>query len=124
MESFPYTIEYYLTKKGEKPFRKWLDGLKDITARNKIRIRLDRVRLGNFGDNRPVSKGVYELKIDHGPGYRLYYALDGKAIVLLLIGGDKSSQGKDIAKAHEYWTDHIRRKENEKKDKHVSGRSH
>jgi len=124
METFPYTIEYYLTEKGEKPFRNWLDGLRDIAARNTVRIRLDRVRMGNFGDNRPIGNSVYELKIDHGPGYRVYFALDGKAIVLLLIGGDKSSQGKDIAKAQEYWLDHTRRKKDEKKDKHVSGRPH
>ncbi len=124
METFPYTIEYYLTEKGEKPFGNWLDGLRDIAARNTVRIRLDRVRLGNLGDNRTVGNGIYELKIDHGPGYLVYFALDGKAIVLLLIGGDKSSQRKDIAKAQEYWLDHTRRKKDEKKDKHVSGRSH
>jgi len=116
MKTFPYTIDYYLTEKGEKPFRKWLDGLRDISARNTIRIRLDRVRLGNLGDNRTVGKGVYELKVNHGPGYRVYYARDGKAIVLLLIGGDKSSQGKDIATAQEYWLDHTRRKKDEKKN--------
>lgn len=124
MEIYPYTIDYYLTEKGEKPFKKWLDGLKDISARNTIRIRLDRVRLGNFGDNRPVGKGVFELKVDHGPGYRVYYAIEGKAVVLLLIGGDKSSQRKDIEKAQEYWLDHKRRKKDEKKNKHVSGRPH
>lgn len=110
MEIYPYIIDYYLTEKGEKPFKKWLDGLKDISARNTIRIRLDRVRLGNFGDNHPVGKGVSELKIDHGPGYRVYYAIERKAVVLLLIGGDKSSQRKDIEKAQEYWLDHKRRK--------------
>ena len=122
METFPYTIEYYITGRGEKPFKKWLDGLEDIYARNTVRIRLDRVRLGNFGDIRPVGEGVYELRIDYGPGYRVYYAREGKAVVLLLLGGDKSSQRKDIAKAREYWMDHLRRKKNEKKDKHISRR--
>jgi len=68
MEVFPYTIEYYLTKKGEKPFKEWLDRLKDVSARQKVRIRLDRVRLGGLGKNRSVGSGVSELKIDYGPG--------------------------------------------------------
>jgi putative addiction module killer protein len=71
VETFPYSISYYLTEAGGKPFKAWLDGLKDIVARQKVRIRLDRVRLGNLGKNRSVGKGVYELKIDYGPGYRV-----------------------------------------------------
>ncbi len=112
METFPFSIEYYLTRSGGKPFKDWLDGLKDITARQKIRIRLDRVRLGNLGKNRSLGEGAYELKIDYGPGYRVYYGLDKKTIVLLLLGGDKSSQKKDIAQAHRYWEDYKRRKSN------------
>lgn len=110
MESFPYTIAYYLTETGGKPFKEWLDGLKDISARQKVRIRLDRVRLGNLGRNRSVGEGVYELKIDYGPGYRVYYAIEKKASILLLIGGDKSSQDRDIALARKYWQDHKRRR--------------
>ncbi|NJD55701.1 MAG: type II toxin-antitoxin system RelE/ParE family toxin [Nitrospirae bacterium] len=105
-------MEYYLTEKGEKPFRKWLEGLNDIAARNKIRIRLDRVRLGNLGSNRPVGEGVFELKVSYGPGYRLYYAIEKKTVVLLLLGGEKSSQRSDIALAKTYWQDHKRRKKN------------
>jgi len=112
METLPYTIEYYLTEKGEKPFRNWLDGLKDITARNKIRIRLDRVRLGNLGNNRSVGEGVFELKVECGPGYRLYYAIEKKTIVILLLGGEKSSQSRDITLAKMFWQDHKRRKKN------------
>jgi putative addiction module killer protein len=112
VETFPYTIAYYLTESGGKPFKEWLEGLKDITARQKVRIRLDHVRLGNLGKNRSVGEGVYELKIDYGPGYRVYYGLDRKTVVLLLMGGDKSSQKKDIAKAHKYWEDHRRRSNN------------
>lgn len=110
MEVFPYTLEYYLTEKGEKPFREWLDGLKDIAARQKVRIRLDRARLGNLGRNRSVGEGVFELKIDYGPGYRVYYALEGRTVILLLLGGDKSGQREDIVLAREYWKDHKRRK--------------
>jgi putative addiction module killer protein len=112
VESFPYTLEYYLTEAGEKPFKEWLDGLKDIMARQKVRIRLDRVRLGNLGKNRPVGGGVFELKIDHGPGYRIYYGLDKKTVVLLLLGGDKSTQKKDITQVRRYWEDHKGRKKN------------
>ncbi len=110
METFPYTIEYYLTEKGEKPFKEWLDGLKDIRARQKVRVRLDRVRLGSLGRNRSVGEGVFELKIDYGPGYRVYYGLEERAVILLLLGGGKSSQGEDIVLAREYWKDHKRRK--------------
>lgn len=112
MEAFPYTISYYLTAAGEKPFKEWFDGLKDIMTRQKVRIRLDRVRLGNLGKNRSVGEGVYEIKIDYGPGYRVYYGLDKKTVVLLLLGGDKSSQKKDITQALTYWEDHKRRKRN------------
>ncbi len=110
MESFPFTLAYYLTETGGKPFKEWLDSLKDITARQKVRIRLDRVRLGNLGRNRAVGEGVYELKIKYGPGYRVYYAIEKKTVVLLMMGGDKSSQNKDIALAHKYWQDHKRRR--------------
>lgn len=113
METYPYTIAYYLTEANKKPFKEWMDGLKDITARQKIRIRLDRVRLGNLGNNRAVGDGVFELKIDYGPGYRIYYALDAKTVVLLLLGGDKSTQGKDIEQAKRYWTNHKRRCKND-----------
>lgn len=90
MAAFPYTISYYLTAAGGKPFKEWLDGLKDTAARQKVRIRLDQVRLGNLGKNRSVGEGVFELKIDYGPGYRVYYGQDKKTVVLLLLGGDKS----------------------------------
>jgi putative addiction module killer protein len=112
VEAFLYTISYYLTEAGEKPFKEWIDGLKDIVARQKVRIRLDRVRLGNLGKNRSVGEGVYELKVDYGPGYRVYYGLDKKTVVLLLLGGDKSSQKKDITQARTYLEDHKRRKSN------------
>lgn len=110
MESFPYTIAYYLAETGGKPFKEWLDDLKDITARQKVRIRLDRVRLGNLGRNRSVGEGVYELKIDYGSGYRVYYALEKKTLILLLMGGNKASQDKDIALARKYWQNHKRRR--------------
>jgi putative addiction module killer protein len=87
--------------------------LKDIVARQKVRIRLDNVRLGNLGKNRSAGEGVYELKIHYGPGYRVYYGLAKKTVVLLLLGGDKSSQKKDIAHARVHWQDYKRRSSDE-----------
>ncbi|HEY6874389.1 MAG TPA: type II toxin-antitoxin system RelE/ParE family toxin [Geobacteraceae bacterium] len=101
-----YRIEYYQDAGGGVPFRDWLDGLRDVAAVARIRIRLNRVRLGNFGVIRALGDGVSELKIDHGPGYRVYYAMCGKTVVLLLVGGDKSSQRRDIAAAKRYWREY------------------
>lgn len=81
-------------------FAKWLKRLKDAEARARILVRIRCLSLTeNFGDAKPVGGGVYEMRIEHGPGYRLYYARRDNALVLLLIGGDKSSQQRDIAKA-------------------------
>jgi putative addiction module killer protein len=68
--------------------------------------KVKRIALGNFGDTKSLGDGVYELRIDIGPGYRVYYGLDGKTVVLLLSGGDKSTQIKDIKQAKEYWNDY------------------
>ena len=81
-------------------FTRWLKRLKDVNARARINVRLRRISLtGNLGDTKSVGDGVYEIRIDYGPGYRVYYAQRGEKILLLLIGGDKSSQQKDIDKA-------------------------
>jgi putative addiction module killer protein len=109
MQTFPYEIDYYATSDGRKPFKDWLESLRDVQGRAKVRVRLDRARLGNLGDNRSVGEGVHELRIDYGPGYRVYFGLEGSRLVLLLLGGDKSSQSKDIARAREFWKDHQRR---------------
>ena len=83
-------------------FAKWLKRLKDQNAKSRINLRIRRIALtGNLGDYKPVGDGVYELRIDYGPGYRLYFAQREKEIVLLLIGGDKSSQQRDVKKAKE-----------------------
>lgn len=99
-------IEYYVTEDGKRPFIDWLEGLKDFKARTRIEIRLDRVRLGNFGDHESVSEGVNELRIHYGPGYRVYYGREGKTLVLLLAGGSKKTQGRDIKRAKGYWEDY------------------
>jgi putative addiction module killer protein len=80
-------------------YRDWIDSLKDLGARARILMRVDRLIHGNQGDHRNLTNGVSELKIDVGPGYRVYYSKRGNRLLLLLIGGDKSSQDKDIAKA-------------------------
>lgn len=80
-------------------FRTWMGKLRDLRANTVIVKRLERVSLGNFGDHKKIDSKVSELRIDYGPGYRIYYTQRGKEIVLLLIGGDKSSQKSDIQKA-------------------------
>ena len=109
VQTFPYEIDYYKTTEGKAPFKEWLEALRDVNGRAKIRVRLDRARLGNLGDNKPVDEGVWELRIDHGPGYRVYFAKEGTRLVLLLVGGDKASQKRDIAQAVSYLQDHRRR---------------
>lgn len=103
MPGTPFTLEYYLDDNGEAPFIRWLEGLRDRAARARIAVRLDRIRLGNFGQVKALGDGVCELKIDYGPGYRVYYAMRGQAVVLLLIGGDKATQARDIRMAKTYW---------------------
>lgn len=100
----------YQTIEGEQPFTEWLLSLKDKNIRAALRTRLDRLSGGNFGDYKRVGEGVFELRIHFGPGYRVYFGLDGEKIVILLCGGDKSSQVSDIHRAQMYWADYLRRK--------------
>ncbi|QQR91041.1 MAG: type II toxin-antitoxin system RelE/ParE family toxin [Myxococcales bacterium] len=88
------------------PFVEWLGALKDKRARAKIRARINRLELGNFGDCKSVGGGVSELRISFGPGYRVYFGRDGQTVVVLLCGGDKSSQARDIEKAKLYWKEY------------------
>lgn len=109
MDAEPQALKEYVTPDGKNPFRKWLHDLRDVSVRAKIRVRLNRVRLGNFGDTKAVGGGVSELRIPYGPGYRMYFARAGGTVVLLLCGGDKSSQKRDIEKAKQYWLDYQQR---------------
>ncbi|RQO33464.1 addiction module antitoxin RelB [Herminiimonas sp. KBW02] len=84
-------------------FDDWLASLKDLIARAKILARIDRVKCGNFGDSEPVGDGISEMKIDFGPGYRVYYVREGRVVYLLLNGGDKTSQKADIKRAKVMW---------------------
>jgi putative addiction module killer protein len=106
MEVQPREIQRYTTPDGRVPFSEWLDSLRDLKAKFKIDRRLDRVGAGNIGDYRSVGEGVCELRINFGPGYRVYFGQVEETIVLLLIGGDKSTQEQDIRKAKKYWTDY------------------
>lgn len=103
-------ILHYLTHEGKDLYQEWLDGLKDRIAKARITTRVNRVAAGAFGDCKPVGDGVWELRIDQGPGYRVYYSQAGKTIVLLLLGGDKRKQQSDINKAINCWQDYQRRK--------------
>lgn len=98
-------VRYYKTKDGKEPFTEWLKALKDQHAVKQIRKRIDRLYLGNLGDYKGAD-GVLELRIHYGPGYRLYCGLDGETVIIMLCGGDKSSQQKDIKQAKEYWNEY------------------
>ncbi|MBJ7311169.1 type II toxin-antitoxin system RelE/ParE family toxin [Rugamonas sp. CCM 8940] len=102
------TIDY-LTEDGRDPLKDWLANLADRQARARVLVRLQRMGAGNFGDCKPLTDGVWELRIDHGPGYRVYYARAGEKLILLLVGGDKRKQQADIDTAVTYWKDWNRR---------------
>ena len=104
-----YSVLRYQTSDEKTPFSNWIGDLRDSRARAQIEIRLRRVSIGNFGDCEPVGEGVLELRVDVGAGYRVYCARHGKAVVILLCGGDKSTQKTDIKLAKDYWSDWKRR---------------
>src|SRR5258706_9104578 len=96
MEASEKQIEYYETTDGKSPFREWFAALRDRKAQARIDARLARVQLGNFGEHEPVGEGVMELKIDYGSGYRVYFGQMRTTLVILLCGGGKGKQTKDI----------------------------
>ena len=104
------TIKLYLDKIGESPFQDWFEDLQDKKARAAVLIRIGRVRLGNAGDWKPLEEGVRELRIHYGPGLRIYFAKEADDLVLLLCGGVKRTQDRDIKRAKEYWHDYQIRK--------------
>ena len=103
-------IRHYLTVSGKDLYQQWLDGLKDLKGRVVIQRRIDRLANGNLGDHNFCQDGVWELRIDFGPGYRVYYAQAGAALVLLLRGGLKRTQSADINEAVRCWHDYLRRR--------------
>lgn len=96
----------YKTAFGKEPYIEYINSLKDRRAVGKIRVCVTRAELGNLGDHEGIGHGIIELKINFGPGYRIYIGLEGQNLIILLCAGDKSSQKKDIQKAIEYWTDY------------------
>jgi putative addiction module killer protein len=108
MHITPKEAYLYRFQSGRCPFEEWLESMRDRVGRAKIRARIARARTGNLGKCDPVGGGVFELKIDFGPGYRVYFGEVGDAIIILLCGGDKSSQRKDIKAAQNYWADYWR----------------
>jgi putative addiction module killer protein len=99
-------IRIYRGNLPQAPFSKWLAAQKDLRAVAIIQARLNRLRAGNFGDAKPVGEGVEELRIDFGPGYRVYFGRDGKTVVILLCAGSKRTQDKDIDTAVRLWRDY------------------
>ncbi len=99
----------YQDSDGWSPYEVWLEDLSDVSGRAKIRIRIDRAAQGNLGDHRSVGGVLIELRIHFGPGYRLYIGQHGAETIVLLCGGDKSTQQRDIGRAQEYWNDYKRR---------------
>ena len=102
------TLRNYLGADNSEPFRDWIKKLKDHEGRSRIQSRLNRIRIyGNFGDWKNLKDGVFELRVDFGPGYRVYFGEDAELDqIILLWGGDKDSQEPDIAKAKGYWSDY------------------
>ena len=105
----PKTVKLYVDQNSREPFAKWLDGLRDAKARRSISRRIEALEYGHYGDVKPVGNGVSELRIFSGPGYRVYFGEEGNDIVILLCGGDKDSQSRDIKTAHTYWKEYKNR---------------
>ena len=112
-----YVVKRYRTRDGKIPFEDWVAKMrrKDPELAFRILLRIDRAEKGNFGDYRYLREGIWELKVDCGPGYRVYFAVQRREILLLLIGGDKKSQKADVMLAIDYWKDHQKDKPNEQK---------
>jgi len=104
-----YSLEYYIDANGKAVLNEWRRHLPDKRASARIASRLERLQHGSFGDCKPIDEGVWELRIDCGPGYRIYYSIIGKTVVLLLCGGDKRKQNSDIERAIVYLRDYKRR---------------
>lgn len=99
-------VREYLTNEGRSPYREWLDDL-DTSARARAQARVLRFESGNFGDHKSLAGGVWEARLLFGPGYRIYFGKIGSAVILLLAGGDKKSQRRDIRRAQAFWADFL-----------------
>lgn len=101
-----FKVEIYQDKLAKQPFIEWVESLKDLRAIAKIQARIARLRLGNYGDYKSLGQGLYELRIDEGCGYRVYFAQENKPVSILLMAGSKKTQVKDIKKARIYLQDY------------------
>ena len=102
-------VKEYLTAEGKNPFRTWLSTL-DMAVSQRIQARILRLETGNLGDVKGLRGGIFEARIAFGPGYRIYFGRDELTSVLILLGGDKSHQSKDILRARYYWVDYLERR--------------
>jgi putative addiction module killer protein len=109
MDLAPKSVLVYRTRDGRLPFDEWLRDLRDANAVARVLARVGRIRRGNLGDCKPVGEGVSELRVDYGPGYRVYFGQAGQTLVILLCGGDKRTQDRDISQAQKYWNDYQQR---------------
>lgn len=101
-----YRIRKYRCANGRVPFDEWINGIKDVNTRARLLKRLDKLQLGNPGDWNPVGNGIFELREHFSKGFRIYYGMEKRTVILLLCGGDKATQAKDIRKAKLYWQEY------------------
>lgn len=111
-----FQIKFFLREGGVCPFVEWLEGLKDREARARIKVRLDRLERGNLGDAKSVGEGVFEMRMPHGPGYRIYFGREGADRIVVLWGGSKKDQEGDVRKAKSYWQGYKEEKHDAKED--------
>lgn len=97
----------YATSEGKEPFTDWLNRLQDAMVRKRILVRVSRLQKGNYGDYKIIGEGIKEARMFFGSGYRVYFGERGNDLIILLCGGDKSSQNKDIEKAKKYWQEYL-----------------
>lgn len=112
MQIIAREVRNYITPEGRNPFRQWLTQLRDKRTRANIQRRIARLQEGNFGDYKRLGSDLYELRINYGPGYRIYFGTLTSRIVILLWGGHKGTQQQDIARAENYWNE-LRSRDNE-----------
>lgn len=107
-EAKPRQVIVFTNKKGNQPYGDWLNSLRDAPTRRRIIQRVTRLESGNYGDFKTLKDGVFELRLSFGSGYRVYFGEEGETLVILLCGGDKSTQKKDIETAKNYWKEYTK----------------
>jgi putative addiction module killer protein len=109
VESSLLVVEIYETEAGQVPFSEWLVDLKNKNAAARILLRIDRAKLGNLGDHKLIDDGLFELRVDTGAGYRVYFGRSNSQSIVILWAGDKSTQQRDIEKSQQYWIEYRNR---------------